>query len=48
MLAEKICSIFNYKQTYVKDPAWIIEHFSPDTVAAIYENLFVELINKKY
>ncbi len=48
MLAEKICSIFNYKQTYVKDPAWIIEHFSPDTVAAIYENLFEELINKKY
>jgi glycosyltransferase involved in cell wall biosynthesis len=47
MLAEKICSIFNYKQTYVKDPSWIIEHFSPDTVAGIYEKLFEDLVAKK-
>jgi len=44
MLAEKICAIVKDKQKYIKDPAWIIEYFSPDTVAAVYEKLFEDLL----
>lgn len=46
MLAEKICAILKDKQKYIKDPAWMIEHFSPDTVASVYERLFADLISK--
>lgn len=48
MMAEKICEILADKQKYIKDPAWIIEHFSPDTVASVYEKLFQELIDKEF
>jgi glycosyltransferase involved in cell wall biosynthesis len=44
MLAEKICTILENKQKYIRDPKWIIEHFSPDTVASVYEKLFENLI----
>lgn len=44
MLAEKICAVLRSKDRYTKDPAWLIEHFSPDTVAAIYEKLFYDLL----
>jgi glycosyltransferase involved in cell wall biosynthesis len=44
MLADKICAILRNKQKYIKDPKWIIEHFSPDTVASVYEKLFEDLI----
>ena len=44
MLAEKICAILRAKDQYVKDPAWLIDHFSPDSVAAIYENMFLNLL----
>lgn len=47
MLAEKICTILKNKQEYIKDPSWIIEHFSPDTVASVYEKLFEDLISAK-
>ncbi len=44
MLAEKICTILKDRQKYIKDPAWIIDYFSPDTVAAVYEKLFEKLL----
>jgi glycosyltransferase involved in cell wall biosynthesis len=44
MLAEKICTILMDRQKYIKDPARIIDYFSPDTVAAVYEKLFENLL----
>ncbi len=44
MLSEKICDILASHHNYVKDPAWIIEHFSPDTVAGLYEELFESIL----
>lgn len=46
MLAQKICAITAHKADYVKDPAWLIENFSPDHVAEIYESAFKELLQK--
>lgn len=43
MLAEKICIIIKNKDHYVKDPAWIIDHFSPSVVASEYVKLFESL-----
>jgi len=44
MLSEKICSILESHQNYIKDPSRIINHFSPDTVASLYEKLFESLL----
>jgi len=43
MLAEKICAIVKNKDNYVKDPAWLINHFSPHSVASEYVKLFESL-----
>lgn len=46
MLAEKICTILKNKDNYVKDPAWMIDHFSPHAVATEYVKLFESLQSK--
>jgi len=43
MLAEKICKILDEKSKYIRDPGQIIANYDPGRIAALYEDLFIEL-----
>jgi glycosyltransferase involved in cell wall biosynthesis len=43
-LAEQICKVLHDRSEYHVDHEWLVNHFSPDTVAAEYEKLFTKLI----
>lgn len=46
-LADALLDILANKQDYIREPAAIASRFSPDTIAATYEELFTELIKIK-
>jgi phosphatidylinositol alpha-mannosyltransferase len=45
-LAEALLAIFTRKEKYRCDTAALVELYSPDSVAAEYETLFEQLLNK--
>lgn len=45
-LAEQICRVLRDKSTYKVDHDWLMNFFSPETVAAEYERQFGELLTK--
>jgi glycosyltransferase involved in cell wall biosynthesis len=46
-LAEALLEIFSRKEKYLCDTAALAKLYDPDTVAAEYEQLFEQLLNKK-
>ena len=45
-LAQAILSILEQPNGYRRDPSAVAQRFSPDAIAAEYEGLFRELIDK--
>jgi glycosyltransferase involved in cell wall biosynthesis len=46
-LGEQICKVLRDKSQYHVDHGWLVKHFSPDTVAQMYETQFLELLGQQ-
>lgn len=45
-LGEQICKVLRNKSGYHVDHDWLVHHFAPETVAQVYEEQFLELLDQ--
>jgi glycosyltransferase involved in cell wall biosynthesis len=46
-LAEAVLEVLDHRAKFVQPAGSIVERFSPDATAALYESLFLEILEKK-